>query len=84
MLGAKTTCKDRWRQVLAEANKIKRKHLITLQPAISEDQTTEMKDKNLQLIVPQSLHPTFTKNQQKWLITFSDFVQEIKKIQHVY
>lgn len=82
MLGAKTTCKDRWRQVLAEANKIKRKHLITLQPSISEDQTTEMKDKNLQLIVPQSLHPTFTKNQQEWLFTFSDFVQEIKNIQH--
>ncbi|PJD93375.1 MAG: restriction endonuclease [Legionella sp.] len=82
MLGAKTTCKDRWRQVLAEANKIKRKHLITLQPSISEDQTTEMKDKNLQLIVPQSLHPTFTKSQQEWLFTFSDFVQEIKKIQH--
>ena len=81
MLGAKTTCKDRWRQVLAEANKIKRKHLITLQPAISEDQTTEMKNRNLQLIVPKSLHPTFTKNQQEWLITFSDFVQEIKKIQ---
>lgn len=83
MLGAKTTCKDRWRQVLAEANKIQRKHLITLQPAISEDQTSEMKDKNLQLIVPQSLHPTFTKNQQEWLITFFDFIQEIKAIQHV-
>lgn len=81
MLGAKTTCKDRWRQVLAEANRIKRKHLITLQAAISEDQTTEMKDKNVQLIVPKPLHPTFTRTQQEWLFTFSKFVQEVKKVQ---
>ncbi|HAT2126353.1 TPA: restriction endonuclease [Legionella pneumophila] len=82
MLGAKTTCKDRWRQVLAEANRIKRKHLITLQPAISEDQTNEMRNKELQLIVPEALHPTFTDNQQKWLITFSAFVEEIKQVQN--
>jgi len=35
MLGVKTTCKDRWRQVLAEANRISEKHLLTLEPAIS-------------------------------------------------
>ncbi|MDE2089998.1 MAG: restriction endonuclease, partial [Gammaproteobacteria bacterium] len=28
MLGVKTTCKDRWRQVLVEARRIKRKHLL--------------------------------------------------------
>lgn len=82
MLGAKTTCKDRWRQVLSEAEKIQKKHLITLQPAISEDQTGEMKDKNLQLIVPQSLHPTFTKKQQEWLVSFSDFIEEVRGIQN--
>lgn len=35
MLGAKTTIKERWRQVLEEANRIERKHLITLEPAVS-------------------------------------------------
>jgi hypothetical protein len=39
MLGAKTSCKERWRQVLAEANRNQDKHLITLEPSISEDQT---------------------------------------------
>ena len=39
MLGAKSTCKDRWRQVLAEASKIPDKHLLTLEPGISEQQT---------------------------------------------
>lgn len=32
-----------------------------------------MKEKNLQLIVPEPLHPTFTRAQQEWLFTFSDF-----------
>ena len=31
MLATKTTCKDRWRQILNEADRIKRKHLLTLQ-----------------------------------------------------
>lgn len=36
MLGAKSTCKDRWRQVLSEADRIEKKHLLTLESAISE------------------------------------------------
>lgn len=42
MLGVKSTCKDRWRQVLSEAARIERKHLFTLEPGISENQTAEM------------------------------------------
>ena len=42
MLGAKTTCKDRWRQVLPEADRIKHKHVLTLEPSISEEQTNGM------------------------------------------
>lgn len=34
-LAAKTTCKDRWRQILNEADRIKEKHLFTLQQGIS-------------------------------------------------
>ncbi len=30
---------ERWRQVLEEANRIERKHLITLEPAVSVDYT---------------------------------------------
>ncbi|MGD9578713.1 MAG: type II restriction endonuclease, partial [Syntrophorhabdus sp.] len=41
-LGAKTTCKDRWRQVINEANRIGEKHLFTLQQGISSQQLDEM------------------------------------------
>ena len=74
MLGAKTTCKDRWRQVLAEADRIGEKHLLTLEVAISEPQTTEMQAQKLQLVVPKALHKTFSVQQQAWLISLRDFI----------
>src|SRR5690606_6047269 len=53
MLGVKTTCKDRWRQVLAEAARISDKHLCTLEAGISENQTNQMISHKLQLVVPE-------------------------------
>lgn len=74
MLGVKTSVKDRWRQVLSEADRIKTKHLVTLQPAISENQTDEMAAQNLQLVVPNPLFPTFNSQQQAKLLTVTDFI----------
>jgi len=74
MLGAKSTLKERWRQVLSEAVRIKRKHLLTLEPGISEAQTTEMEAKNLQLVLPRGLFPTYKPEQQAWLMTVRDFL----------
>ena len=59
MLAVKTSCKDRWRQVLAEADRISPKHLLTLEPAISEAQTSEMQASQLQLVLPAALHETY-------------------------
>lgn len=81
MLGVKSTCKDRWRQVLAEAKRIKLKHLLTLEPSISENQTEEMKSNNLQLVIPQPLHKTYTPRQQSWLLNLSSFIRLVKERQ---
>lgn len=74
MLGVKTTAKDRWRQVLSEADRISNKHLITLEPAISLNQTEEMVAQNLQLVIPQSLKETFTEAQQTKILNVQDFL----------
>ncbi|UOB55537.1 restriction endonuclease [Burkholderia pyrrocinia] len=74
MLGVKSTCKDRWRQVLAEADRIDDKHLLTLETAISANQTDEMAAKRLQLILPRSLHQTYTPSQQAWLMDLQTFI----------
>lgn len=81
MLGAKATCKDRWRQVLAEAKRINEKHLITLEPGISRNQTREMMEASLQLVVPERLQATFMTDQQDWLISVNEFVHEVRVVQ---
>lgn len=74
MLAVKSTCKDRWRQVLAEADRIEEKHLLTLEPGISTNQTAEMRDKKLQLVLPKSLHDTYNDKQRAWLFDLRTFI----------
>lgn len=78
MLGVKTTCKDRWRQVLSEAKRIGNKHLITLEPGISEHQTREMQDHHLQLVLPKAVHQTYNEGQQQWLMSLKEFIMLVK------
>jgi hypothetical protein len=78
MLGAKSTCKERWRQVLSEAKRILNKHLLTLEAAISENQTNEMMDSNMNLVIPATLFKTYTIKQQKWLMNISDFISLVR------
>ena len=77
MLASKATCKDRWRQVLTEAAKIKSKHLLTLEPGISVPQTNEMKANNLQLVIPVELHKTYLAEQRQWLLKLSEFIEHV-------
>ena len=74
MLGAKSTCKDRWRQVLSEAARIRNKHLLTLEPGISLSQTNEMRSNNLQLVLPAELHETYLPQQRSSLMDLSGFI----------
>lgn len=81
MLGAKSTCKDRWRQVLAEADRVYEKHVCTLEPAISEAQTDEMERNRVVLVVPASVRGTFTEAQQEKIWTLSQFIEKIRRSQ---
>lgn len=82
MLGSKSTLKDRWRQVLSEAERIDEKHLLTLEPGISENQTDEMRAKRLQLVLPASLHATYREPQRAWLMKLADFVALVRERQN--
>lgn len=81
LLGVKTTCKDRWRQVLLEADRVPSKHLFTLQPRISVKQTKEMRGRNLQLVVPESIHVTYAEKQKNWLWDLEQFVARLRGLQ---
>lgn len=78
ILGIKTTCKDRWRQVLKEAPKIERKHILTLQSGITLTQLTEMESSNVTLIVPESLHKEYPA--EKRPISIQKFLDDLKKV----
>jgi hypothetical protein len=81
LLGAKTTCKDRWRQVLAEGKRLENRHLVTLEPAISSNQLSEMRFNQLQLVVPAGIQSTYAVNERHHLQTISDFIALVKERQ---
>lgn len=81
MLGAKTTCKDRWRQVLSEANYIPLKHLVTLEAAISGAQLEEMRSHHLQLVVPSPIHSTYSAEQKDYLMDVHEFIHAVRETQ---
>ena len=77
-LGAKTTCKDRWRQVLNEADRIEVKYLFTLQQGVSKNQLQEMKHENLKLVVPAPYRTSFDKEFQPEIETLASFINIVK------
>ena len=80
MVAAKTSCKDRWRQVLAEAARISPKHLLTLQPRISLAQTTEMGEQGIVLALPAPIHASYLEQQQPGLLSVADLLAELRSI----
>ena len=55
-LAAKTTARDRWRQILPEADRIPVKHLLTLQQSLSQDQVHQIALARVFLVVPKRYH----------------------------
>ncbi len=82
-LAAKTTCKDRWRQVLNEADRLrdKPKYLCTLQQGISGAQMDEMQAENVILVVPKPYIVTYPKDRRDRIWTLARFVQYVKMLE---
>ena len=77
MLAVKTTCRDRWRQILNEAGRIKTKHLLTVQEGVSESQFREMKESGVQLVVPTRLWSKYPARIRPKLLSFEAFIAEV-------
>lgn len=79
VLGAKTTCKDRWRQVVTEADRVDVKYLCTLQQGITVQQLKEMQSERVVLVVPRPYiraYPPEFRDSIFDLKTFMQFVRE--------
>jgi hypothetical protein len=78
MLGAKTSCKDRWRQVLTEAIKIPHKHLFTLETAISANQLQEMRASHLTLVSTPDVLATYSAISNASTLTLQGFLEIVR------
>lgn len=82
-LAAKTTCKDRWRQVINEANRLRdqNKYLCTMQQGISAAQMDEMQAEKVILVVPKEYIRTYPADRQDRIWTISRFVGYIREME---
>lgn len=82
-LAAKTTCKDRWRQVLNEADRFKdrNKYLCTMQQGISAAQMDEMAAEKVVLVVPKDYIKTYPEDRRDRIWTISKFVDYVREME---
>ena len=81
MLASKTCCKDRWRQVISEADRIEKKHLFTLQQGVSSNQLAEMYQHGIILVVPQPIITSFPEDYRTKIMNLTNFADFIKESQ---
>lgn len=84
-LAAKTTCKDRWRQILNEADRLRdeNKYLCTMQQGISIAQMDEMQAEKVILVVPKVYHSTYPKERRDRIWTLGKFVHYVKEMEGI-
>lgn len=83
-LAAKTTCKDRWRQVINEADRLrdKPKYLCTLQQGISPAQMDEMQAENVILVVPRPYIATYPRDRQDRIWSLARFINYVREVEN--
>lgn len=82
-LAAKTTCKDRWRQVINEADRLrgKNKYLCTLQQGISTAQMDEMEAEKVILVVPKPYIASYPRDRQDRIWTIRKFISYVQEVE---
>ncbi len=80
LIAVKTTCKDRWPQVLKEGKRVKQKHLLTFQKGMAVSQLQEMRDSNVTLVVPKPLHKIYPNEKTSGvkILTVQEFIDNVK------
>lgn len=84
MVALKRTCKDRWRQVLREADRVSAKFLLTVDPGLSRDQVKAMRAEGLRLVVPMGLHSEYEPDVQDHLLTVEQCITELQAVAQLH
>ncbi|MBQ9061428.1 MAG: restriction endonuclease [Eubacterium sp.] len=85
VLASKTTCKDRWRQIINEADRLRdeNKYLCTMQQGISAAQMDEMQSEKVILVVPKQYHSSYPKDRRDRIWTIRKFVNYVKELEGI-
>ena len=78
MLSVRTTVRGRWRSVLREADRVKTKHLLTVQRGVSDSQFREMSGAGVKLVVPAPLIHQYPRLVQPHLQTLESFIGDVR------
>lgn len=78
-LAVKTTCKDRWPQILSEGGRLVTRHLLTVQPGISTAEIDKMVARQVRLIVPTARHVCFAREDRARLMSVEAFVASLRR-----
>jgi hypothetical protein len=81
MLGVKFTLKDRWRQVLNEAARIRDKHLLTMDAAVTASSLKAMRASHLTLVIPDPVRRAYPAAQRSAISNVRDFIALVSEIQ---
>ncbi len=74
MLGAKQTLRDRWRQVLSEADRVAVKHLATIDSQLSGSQLREMVASGVLPVVPIEVQMEYGTEGRALMTSLADFL----------
>lgn len=77
MLAAKFTLKDRWRQVLREAERIPHKHLLTMDQGVSGRSIAAMQAAKLTLVIPTPIRNMYSRKAQTMILRVRDFLDQL-------
>ena len=77
MLAAKFTLKDRWRQVLREAERISRKHLLTMDAAVTHRSLQSIKAAQLTLVIPEPIRASYGAESRGMILSVRDFIGQL-------
>jgi hypothetical protein len=79
ILGSKTSFKDRWRQILAEGNRVTAKHGATRDNAITSSIFDQMAAESFTVVMPNPILKTYS-YRPKNMISLTEFISSIRDI----
>lgn len=82
-LAAKTTTKERWRQIVTEATRIGVRHLLTMDPSLVPDTLSAMAENNVVPVLPQPIIDTYPDAMRSSMMNVSEFISLVRQRESV-